>query len=191
MKYSYPSEIADQLRSDSRQLIEEARVTVEQLVKPTWESHIHHYPATLYAYVMAAFARVDLYSRLWDGDSGERQTPRMHAFLARYLPRDPIAHALAIQLWRHTLVHTSRPRQLRERVSGHVYTYLLHWGAPQLPIEQHYVVNNLKFSLGLQYLLADLDQALQAYLAEADKSGDLQAKAAKVWPAIVEQEFKL
>lgn len=187
----FPSEIAEQLRSDSRQLIEEAEVAVEQLVKPTWEKHTHHYPATLWAYLMAAFARLDLYSRLWDGDSGAKQTPRMRAFLARYLPRDPIADALAIQLWRHTLMHTSRPRRLREQVSGHVYTYLLHWGAPQLPIEQHYVVSNLKFSLGLQYLLSDLNRALEVYLVEADTSGNLQANAVKVWPAIVEQEFKL
>jgi hypothetical protein len=115
----------------------------------------------------------------------------MRAFLARYLPRDPIADALAIQLWRHTLMHTSRPRQLRERASGHVYTYLLHWGAPQLPIEQHYVVSNLKFSLGLQYLLSDFHQALQAYLADADLSADLQIKASKVWPVILVQDFSL
>ncbi len=188
---SFPSEIADQLSSDSRQLIEEAKVTVEKLVTSTWENHTHHYPATLYAYLMAAFSRLDLYSRLWDGDSGVGQTPRMRSFLAYYLPRDPLADALAIQLWRHTLMHTTRPRQLRERSSGHVYTYLFHWGAPQLPIEQHYVVSNLKLSLGLQYLLNDFDQALQTYLADAGLSADLQAKASKVWQKILAQEFVL
>jgi hypothetical protein len=188
---SFPSEIADQLRFDSRQLIEEAKVTVEKLVTPTWENHTHHYPATLYSYLMAAFSRLDLYSCLWNGNSGAKQTPRMRSFLARYLPRDPLADALAIQLWRHTLIHTSRPRQLRERASGHVYTYLLHWGAPQLPIAQHYVVSSLKLSLGLQYLLNDFDQALQAYLADASLSADLQTKASKVWPKILAQEFDL
>ena len=186
-----PLEIENQLRFDSQQLIEEANTIFEKLVTPTWENHTHHYPATLYAYLMAAFSRLDLYSRLWDGDSGVRQTPRMRSFLAHYLARDPLADALAIQLWRHTLMHTSRPRQLRERESGHIYKYLLHWGAPQLPIEQHYVVRDFKLSLGLQYLLNDFDQVLQAYLADLNTSRDLQAKASQVWKKISTQEFDL
>lgn len=187
---SFPSEIAEQLRSDSQQLIEEVNVAVETLVKPSWENHTHHYPATLYAYIMAAFSRLDLYSYLWKGERKD-QTLRMREFLGRYLPRDPVADTLAIQLWRHTLMHTSRPRQLRETVSKDTYSYLLHWGAPQLPIAQHYVVNNLKFGVGLQYLLGDFDRALQAYLSDADTSVDLQANVIKVWPSIVEQQFRL
>jgi len=134
------SYISDQLRSDLSQLRAEVGVTNATLVRPTWQAHSHHFPATLWAYVMAGFARIDLYSRLWDGDATRHQTARMRAFLACYLPRDPLADAVAIQLWRHTLMHTSRPRRLHDRASGREYSYLLHWGPPELPRSHHYQI---------------------------------------------------
>ena len=91
------SYLTDHLRSDLSQLRAEVGATNATVVRPTWQAHTHHFPATLWAYVMAGFARLDLYSRLWDGDATRVQTVRMRAFLACYLPRDPLADALAIQ----------------------------------------------------------------------------------------------
>lgn len=184
--------LTDQLRSDLRQLRAEVGVTNATVVRPTWQAHAHHFPATLWAYVMAGFARLDLYSRLWDGDVTKDQTVRMRAFLESYLPRDPLADALAIQLWRHTLMHTSRPRRLRDRASGLEYSYLLHWGAPEFPRDHHYQISGgNKLGFGLEHFLDDLDTLLTSYLAGLSESSELQAKALAVWPKIEIQNFNV
>lgn len=183
-------DIIQQLRTDLSQLRSEVAVTYDTLVRPTWDTQRHHYPLTLYGYVMAAFSRIDLYSQLWDGGATKKQTARMRSFLAHYLPRETLAHTLAIQLWRHTLMHTSRPRRLRDRVTGQEYVYLLHWGSQHLPREHHYrVASGTKLDLALEYLLEDLQALLTAYIADLGKSPDLQASALKVWPTIEVQEF--
>ena len=88
--------IMDQLQSDFNQFRAEVSITNAILVHPTWQTHTHHFPATLWAYMMSGFSKLDLYSKLWDGGATREQTPRMRAFLARYLPRDPSADSVAI-----------------------------------------------------------------------------------------------
>lgn len=182
--------ITDQLQSDLNQFQAEVRVINTTLVRPTWQTHTHHFPATLWAYVMSGFSKLDLYSKLWDGDM-TKQTPRMRAFLARYLPRDPLADSLAIQLWRHTLMHTSRPRRLRDS-TGHEYSYLLHWGAPELPRDLHYIISGgNKLDFGLEHFIDDLDTLLDAYLSDLAGSSELQTKALATWPMIEVQKVKV
>ncbi len=187
----YPKEIEDQLRTDSRQLLEEASDVNDRLVELTWGTGSHHYYATLYSYLMAAFSHIDLYSRLWDGGREKYQTKRMLMFLDHYLPKDKATHKLAIQLWRHTLMHTSRPRKLKDKNTGQIYKYLLHWGAPQLPIELHYKLEDHKFNLGLIYLLNDFDLVLENYLGEASSSTILQSNAVSSLKKIVVQSIEM
>lgn len=185
--------VLHELRTGLTQLREEVSVAYETLVRPTWDvpGH-HHYPVTLYGYMMAAFSRLDLYSRLWDGGATKSQSARMRAFLVRYLPRDPLADALAIQLWRHTLMHTSRPRRLRDKATGREYEYLLHWGPPHLPRNHHYrVANGAKLDLALGYFLEDLEIILEAYATDLNASASLQTNALSTWPTIAVQEFEL
>lgn len=138
-----------------------------------------------------AWRTFDPYSQLWDGNMPKNQTARMRAFLGRFLPRDATADAIAIQLWRHTLMHTSRPRRLRDRVTGQEYSYLLYWGSPELPADEHYrIVDGNKLDFGLEHFLKDLQRLLAAYLSALDKSPDLQAKATATWQTIVTQEFE-
>lgn len=181
--------ITNHLRSDLNQLRSEVDAMNGIMVRPTWQAQTHHYPATLWAFVMAGFARLDLYSRLWNGDATKGQTPRMRDFLKCYLPRDPLADALAIQLWRHTLMHTSRPRRLRDQ-SGREYSYLLHWGSPELSRAHHYQVSGgNKLDFGLAYFLDDLDTLLTAYLEDLARSSQLQMRALAIWPKIETQDF--
>jgi hypothetical protein len=183
--------ITDQLQSDLNQFQAEVRVINTTLVRPTWQAHTHHFPATLWAYVMSGFSKVDLYSKLWDGGATREQTPRMREFFARYLPRDPLADSLAIQLWRHTLMHTSRPRRLRDS-TGREYSYLLHWGAPELLRDDHYRVSgNNKLDFGLEYFIEDLGTLLGAYLADLSKLPELQVKVLGTWPKIEIQDFRV
>jgi hypothetical protein len=183
--------IMDQLQSDFNQFRAEVSITNAILVHPTWQTHTHHFPATLWAYMMSGFSKLDLYSKLWDGGATREQTPRMRAFLARYLPRDPLADSVAIQLWRHTLMHTSRPRRLRDS-TGREYSYLLHWGAPELSRGDHYRVSGSnKLDFGLEHFIEDLGTLLGAYLADLNKLPELQAKAWATWPKIEVQDFRM
>jgi hypothetical protein len=186
--------IMDQLQSDFNQFRAEVSITNAILVHPTWQTHTHHFPATLWAYgpiLMSGFSKLDLYSKLWDGGATREQTPRMRAFLARYLPRDPLADSVAIQLWRHTLMHTSRPRRLRDS-TGREYSYLLHWGVPELSCDDHYRVSGSnKLDFGLEHFIEDLGTLLGAYLADLNKLRELQAKALATWPKIEVQDFRI
>lgn len=186
------AQIKDELHSDLEQFRTEVILTHATLVRPTWDNHSHHFPATLWAYVMASFSKLDLYSKLWDGGATKDQTSRMRAFLARYFPRDPLTDALAIQLWRHTLMHTSRPRRIHDLKSGLEYSYLLHWGNPELSRDNHYKISGgNKFDFGLEYFLDDLATLLTAYFADLANSTELQTKALSIWPKIEVQKVKI
>ena len=47
------SYLTDHLRSDLGQLRAEVGATNATVVRATWQAHTHHFPATLWAYVMA------------------------------------------------------------------------------------------------------------------------------------------
>jgi hypothetical protein len=131
-------------------------------------------------------------SKLWDGDTTKEQTPRMRAFLGRYLSQDHSANTLSIQLWRHTLMHTSRPRRLRDSTTGSEFTYLLHWGAPELSRDDHYRVSGgNKLNFGLEHFIEDLGTLLTKYLDDLAESDELQTKALAIWPKIEIQDFKM
>lgn len=179
-----------ELEQDQRQLAIESSAVYQTLVKPTFGSGGHHYHMTLWAYVMSAFARVDLYSRLALGQMKGDQTGRMLEFLNTYLPNDVLAHRLAVQLWRHTLMHTTRPRRLRDTKSGREYFYLLHWGADQLPREQHYTVQDgQNLAVGLEFLLEDLLSAIERLRTKAGTDSALRARVLTEWPTIALQKF--
>lgn len=187
----YAVEIMNDLRKDLAQLRGEFSEVYSRLVQQTFEDHTHHFPITLWAYLMAAFARVDLYSRLWAGHD-KPQTPRMNKFLQQYSSGDPLAHALAVKLWRHTLMHTSRPRRLRDPTNGREFCYLLHWGADHLPLAQHYTVTGSdKLVLGVEYFLADLDRMFTAFAADAISDERIQQNVLQAWPEIDVQDFRL
>ena len=55
-------------------------------------------------------------------------------FMNKYISLNREANSLAIQVWRHKLMHTAEPRFLADRTTGKTYKWLLHW-KEQLPIE--------------------------------------------------------
>jgi len=65
--------------------------------------------------IMYCFATVDYFSSFWAGGSRQavdnrRQTPRMVDFLRKYLHYPDRESVVAIDIWRHKLMHTSEPR---------------------------------------------------------------------------------
>lgn len=113
----------------------EARAVFAELVLPTWGTDRHGWPRTLYGQVMGGFSLLDRFSQLAVAD--DRQTPRMVEFAVRWLKYDPMLSNIAVQMWRHGLMHTGQPQRLIDSRAGNTWRWLLHWGSSHLPREQH------------------------------------------------------
>lgn len=142
----------------------EATEVHRQLVLPSWGSSAQHgLPATLWGYVMSAFAFVDLVS-YYVAPPAQGQSARMRAFLEEHLDVEPDVAAVAVQLWRHTLMHTGMPRSITSKATGERFLYLLHWG-DELPRQQHlrllpgHTPSERIIGLSLLALLEDLHSA--------------------------------
>src|SRR5207248_7934807 len=98
------------------ELRREVTLTYNDLVLARGGIAVDGLPRTLYAYVMSCFAQLDFLSALW-ADTG-RQTPRMVDFMDSHMGARHDAHTVAIQLWRHTLLHTGTPREITQRGTG-------------------------------------------------------------------------
>jgi hypothetical protein len=182
--------IMDQLQSDFNQFRAEVSITNAILVHPTWQTHTHHFPATLWAYMMSGVSKLDLYSSF--GMEARRENRHQNARIsgsisaARSFGRLGGNSAMA-----HTLMHTSRPRRLRDS-TGREHSYLLHWGVPELSRDDHYIVSGSnKLDFGLEQFIEDLGTLLGAYLADLNKLPELQAKAWATWPKIEVQDFRM
>jgi hypothetical protein len=158
----------------------EMRATHERIVMVEWGSHtpLHGMGRTAYGYVMNCLALVDLLSQYRTG-STHGQTDRMVAFLVDYFGYEERASRVVVKLWRHTLMHTGKPRELKG-TSGRRYSYLLQWGPEHLPRDHH-----MRFqmpaqprilNIGVLFLAEDLQAAAKKYFDEVDASPDLQRR---------------
>jgi hypothetical protein len=175
----------------------EVKMVYSTLVLPNWDSELHHFPQTLYGYLMGLFARIDLLSAYWKGDApAQGQTLRMIDFMDKYISPAPNreANSAAVQMWRHKLMHTSEPRYLLDEHTGKVYRWLLHW-FEQLPRAQHYTFaetyDSKILNLGLVYLIEDLKKGLEKYLADLSASASLQSNYEKVQAQLASYKFKV
>lgn len=171
-------EIRDERLTELADLDEEISTVYRELVEPRWQTDPRRFSRTLYAYVMATLSFVDLLSTYrYDDDS---QTRRMGRFLAEYLGVAQESAALAVKLWRHTLMHTANPQVVRDEASGTRYRWLLHWGA-QLPRAQHMTVTRAGhderiLNVAISYLVHDLISAARRLFAEATVSDASRAR---------------
>lgn len=156
----------------------EMRATHERIVLEEWGSHtpLHGMGRTAYGYVMNCLALVDLLSQYHTG-STKGQTDRMVAFLVDYFGYEERASRVVVKLWRHTLMHTGKPRELLG-TSGTRYHYLLQWGSEHLPRDQHMRFQTSAepriLNIGVLFLAEDLQAAATKYFDEVDASPDLQ-----------------
>ena len=173
----------------------EVRTTYSTLVLPYWGSDLHGFPQTLYGYMMAVFSRIDLLSSYWKGNAATRgQTPRMIHFMDKYISPNHEANSVAVQMWRHKLMHTTEPRYLFNVRTGKYYGWLLHWWE-HLPLEQHYTFTETSDSrilnLGLVYLIEDYKVGLKEYLSNLAETPELQSNVEKAQAEITTYEFRV
>jgi hypothetical protein len=183
-----------ELRAQLSRLPLEASEVYESIVISTWLGELHGFPETLYGYMMRVFAWIDLLSGYWEGTTGSRgQTKRMIQFMEKYISANREAHSVAIHLWRHKLMHTAMPRPLRDISSGKKYQWLLHW-SEHLPEEQHYTfaetADSRILNIGLLYLIRDLEEAFEAYVADLTLSPSLQQKFLAVATELESYEYR-
>ncbi len=146
---------------------------------------------SLYALLMAAFAQVDLFAALREGKQPKGNKHDMRRFLADFTSRDPSAIAHAIQLYRHTTMHTGRPRELVNPQSGQRRYYLLHWGREGADEAAHLTVDGTgKLTLNLECLLEDVSCAFDAFATEVRDSSRIAANVTRVWPKVVLQVWR-
>ncbi len=172
----------------------EVKVVHRECVIPHWKSEqLHGLPDALYGYMMGVFSRINLASAHWRGTFGGDQTKRMLAFVDTYFDVDHEAASVAIQIWRHKLMHTSEPRRLLDDDTGTTYLWSLHWWEP-FPQEQHFTLtlsgHEKILNLGLVYLINDLRAALTAYRTELAASPNLRHNYEKVERELASYEFK-
>lgn len=128
---------------------------------------------------MWCFAHIDRLSAYWNGDPSPRgQAKRMVDFISTYMKQDRLAASIAVEIWRHKLMHISEPRKVVDPQTGKSCHWLLHWG-DWLRRDQHFVVEDsgaqLKLYMALFYLIDDLKQAQDDYLEDLCKNPSLQA----------------
>lgn len=158
----------------------EACHVLETLVLPNWETDLHGFTHMLYGSMMRAFSYIDLLSAYWGGP-GQAQTGRMVNFMDRYIGYERKAHSVAVQLWRHKLMHTAQPRKLNDPATGKTMYWLLQWYEQHLPRKQHFTFSDaghqVNLNIGAMYLIEDIERAAIEYFDELEESHQLQQKA--------------
>ena len=128
MKYS---DIADELIADATALNDEVSHLAKVFSQTAFLGDRRNFPHAHYGYLMACMGQVDLMSKCEWGpvEPPRNQTPRMQGFMENYLDARKVdEHRVAIQLMRHTLMHTGALRYLYEPKSGTAYTWRIHFG---------------------------------------------------------------
>ena len=159
----------------------EVQLVLKTLVLPGWLGPQHGMPDSLYGYIMGVFSRVDLMSAYWRGGFATQST-RMVDFMTTYMQPDRRINSILVQVWRHKLMHTSSPRELKDEQAGFTYRWLLQWGDEHLPRDQHlkFQSNGENLNLSLVGLIEDVRQAARHYLSELTSSPALEANYDKV-----------
>jgi len=186
-------ETASKLIADLKAFEREANTIYSTLVLPNWGGELHGFPHTLYGYMMLCFARIDLFSAYWRGNTSNGQTTRMVDFMQAYLSPNRVACSAAVQIWRHKLMHTGQPRSLVDERTGKTYTWLLHW-SEHLPADQHFTFSESPYpkvlNIGLIYLIGDLKTALEKYVADLSADAKLQTNFERVEREIQSSKFR-
>ena len=78
---------------------------------------VAYFPAVMYC-----FATLDYFASHRFGTAASKgQTQRMTSYLVDYFAYGQIESYLAVNIWRHKLMHTSEPRKVRDRDTGTVF----------------------------------------------------------------------
>jgi hypothetical protein len=122
-------EIRDAITAELAELVAEVEVCRTDLMIPgLGKTPPTFYSRVLFGFVMSAMSFVDLLSRYRYTDAS--QTPRMVRLFTDYLGAEDLAAAVAVQMWRHGLMHTGCPVTLVDAASDEKFEWYLVWDSP-------------------------------------------------------------
>jgi len=137
-----------------------------------WPEYRRHFPYTTYGFAMCLFGKLDLFSQYWFSAEAN-QTRRMVSFLVSQSGLPTKESEIAIQLWRHKLMHTSEPRVLIDEQTQQRYSWLLqhkldvdHWCFQAAG-------STLVLNVGLFNFLEDLRRGLEKAIDELDSQPEV------------------
>jgi hypothetical protein len=171
-----------------------------------------------YGYLMASMGQLDVMSQCWNGPREPKggQTARMRSFMREYLDdRKLEEHRIAVQLLRHTTMHTGALRPIYDPTTDCAYTWRIHFGntfpsdvhhysvTPLPSAEQNYVLDAMSaatswaptavkaFNLQLTTFVTDIRRAAERYTSDMTRRSELKGKCQGVLAGICFQEVKL
>jgi hypothetical protein len=192
------SDIAKEITANATALNDEVAVFTQLPAKTKF---------LVYGCLMACMGQIDLMSKCeyGKGEPPGGQTPRMRSFMERYLDSTKTdEHRVAIQLMRHTLMHTGELRYLYEEKAGTAYTWRVHFAdtfpaqfghytlTTEDPKDQDHLlaavsgnVASIKaFNVNITQFAADIRRVAQDYTATMDNDPALQTKSEEAYSAI-------
>lgn len=139
---------------------------------------------------MALADRLSFY--MWP-DPAISQTKRLRALFSE-MTDDPEATAVAVQLWRHTLMHFGDPIAFTDTATGQKYSWLLHWGEDHLPRDQHLTLASSSgvrvLAFGALYAIDDLNLLAAELIGRAQNDELLGVQLAEARERLEERQSK-
>ena len=127
-RYMSADDIAKRLAQDARALQHEIHLVADLFHQTDFLGDADNMPHAHYGYLMATLGQIDTLSVCHGGNASQGQTPRMIAFLDRYLyPGRLDVHRAVVQMLHHTLMHTGALRYLYDPDSKIAYTWRVHF----------------------------------------------------------------
>ena len=202
-------DIAKRLVEHARALQHEIHLVSDLFQQTDFLGDLNNLPHAHYGYLMATLGQIDTLSVCYKGN--EKQTPRMIAFLNRYVhPGRLDVHRVVVQMLRHTLMHTGALRYLYDPDSKIAYTWRVYFG--DLPGSVvHYTLtqvdlvyqddlrdrarlagvtptSSVALNISLTALAANLVRGADAYVADMLADQAKRALAEAEYPKIQMQE---
>lgn len=153
--------VAEELEEINRELTELQHEMREVLgyTKSLWSSDKdrdhHHFPFTLYGFVMCFMSKIDYLSQHCFPQV-EEQTVRMVEFMHTFLGYSKDSSELAVQFFRHKLMHTSTVVAIVDQ-NRLKYSWLLHYGdGIDLQRSEHMSLTGSQLFAGAFYYVEDL-----------------------------------
>ena len=114
------------MAEDAGTLNEEIKILGRSFLQTHFHGTAHNFPNAHWGYLMACMAKVEHLS-LCRFPNGGNQTTRMTRMLNAMYPGRAEEHAVVIQMFRHTLMHTGELRFVASQDRSTLYTWRLHW----------------------------------------------------------------
>jgi hypothetical protein len=131
-------EIANEIMANAAALQREVVAVAEFL-----DGREHNFRHATFGYLMACMAQIDVMSFCMFGPDDEPgdQTRRMQRFMETYIDPDEVEeHRVAIQLLRHTLMHTGALRYLHDDTRRIAYTWQVYFSDSNASKREHYTL---------------------------------------------------